>query len=144
MPSLGSRIVAYLFLAVVCSAGPIVLLIAAGTGIERALFIHASRPADGVIVGLAWVPTRKFTRARFPVFRFTTSDGQSYSVTSTNAQSPPPWRLGDRVAVLYDPRHPQNAHIDSIVQLWEAQMILGVVGAGFSTVPLLFFLVRRR
>lgn len=145
MPSVGSRIVAYLFLGVVCSAGPIMLLIATATGIERALFIHSSLPADGVIVALRQPPSRRHTnQSRSPIFRFMASNGQSYTVTSYIAQRPSPWRFGDHVPVLYQPGHPENASIDSFVQLWEPQVVLSIVGASFSSVPFLIFRARRR
>jgi hypothetical protein len=137
--------VAYLFIGIFCAAGPVVLLIAAVTGVERALFIHSAFPADGVIVGLLQAPpltTRN--RARSPIFRFTTNDGRTFTVTSHIAQRPVPWRFGDRVPVLYEPRHPENAAIDAFAQLWEPQVVLGIVGGGFSTLPLLIFLRRSR
>jgi hypothetical protein len=51
--------------------------------------------------------------------------------------------LGSRVPVLYEQDHPANAHIDSFAQLWEPQVVLGVVGGGFSIFPLLIILARR-
>lgn len=145
MPSLASRIIAYLFLGVLFAAGPFVLLIAIGTGIERALFVRSSIPAEGVIVGLSPAhPYRPTDRSRFPVFRFATKDGGSFTVTSNIAQSPSPWRFGDPVPVLYRQDHPENAHIDSFVQLWEPQVVLGIVGGGFSVIPLLILFRGRR
>jgi hypothetical protein len=144
-PSLPGRIIAYGFLGLVCAAGPILLLIAAGTGIERALFLHSSLSADGVIVGLrpVWL-YRPSDQSRQPVFRFTAKNGMSFTVTSNIAQSPSPWQPGDAVRVFYQQDHPENAHIDSFFQLWESQVIVGIVGGVFSAIPLLIFLLRRR
>jgi hypothetical protein len=38
--------------AILCAAGPVMLLIAAGTGMERAFFVRSSLSTDGVVVGL--------------------------------------------------------------------------------------------
>ncbi len=138
------RIIAYLLVGIFCSAGPVMLLIAAGTGVERAVFLHSSLSADGVVVALRPRATRSSKYSWMPVFRFTTQDGRTFTVTSNIAQSPSPWKFGDHVPVLYQPDHPENAHIDSFFQLWAPQVIVGIVGAGFSTVPLLIFLRRRR
>jgi hypothetical protein len=145
MASLPARIVAYLFLGIICAAGPVILSIVVVTGIERALFISSSASAQGVIVALRVVhPYRHSDRSRSPVFRFTTKDGSSFTVASNISQSPAPWQFGDQVPVLYQPGHPENAHIDSFVQLWEPQVILGIVGGAFSVIPLLIFVRRRR
>lgn len=78
-----------------------------------------------------------------PIFRFTAENGMSYTVTSGIAQSPSPWRFGEHVHVLYQQDHPENAHIDSFVQPWEPQVILGTAGGICSVFPLLIFLRRR-
>ena len=141
-PSLPARIIGYLFVVGVCLAGPLLLLVAAITGIQRVLFLHSSRAADGVV--LAFHEIRPSTNTSYaPVFRFTTDDGAIHSVTSDIAQRPSPWRSGEHVRVLYDPHRAEDAHIDSLAQLWEPQIVVGVVGAGFSTVPLLIFFRRR-
>jgi hypothetical protein len=145
MPSLPARIIAYLFVGVLCAASPVMLLIAAGTGIERALFLHSSLSADGVIVGLRVPrPSRSSDKSRSPVFRFTANNGMSFTVISNIAQIPSPWKQGDAVRVLYQQDHPENAHIDSFVQLWMPQVVVGIVGGAFSAIPLLIFLRRRR
>jgi hypothetical protein len=145
MPSLPARVLAYLILGAMCTTGALILLIAAGTGIERALFIRSSLSADGAIVAFRLVRhARLMDKSRNPVFRFTAKDGRSFTVTSNVAQSPSPWRIGDRVRVLYQQEHPEKAHIDSFVQLWAPQVTLGIVGGTFSTIPLLIFFRRRR
>lgn len=145
MASLPARIVAYLFLGILCAAGPVMLLIVIVTGTERALFLRSSISAQGVIVALRVVhPYRHSDRSRSPVFRFTAKDGRSITVASNIAQNPSPWRFGDTVPVLYQPDHPENAHIDSFVQLWEPQVIIGIVGGSFSVIPLFILLRRRR
>lgn len=137
--------VAYGFLGITCAAGPFILLLALVTGIQRAMFIHASIPTDGVIVGLGQPAGRKRSSiGRFPVFQFSTQGGTSVTVYSNITQSPPPWKFNQRVPVLYLQNHPQDARIDSFVQLWEPQVVLGVVGAAFSSWPAMILWSRRR
>jgi hypothetical protein len=142
MPSSPARIVAYLLVGIFCAAGPVTLLVAAGTGIERAFFIRSSSSADGVVVELRGVPgsTKK---SLAPIFRFTAQNGMSFTVSSNIYQSPSTWQLGRRVRVLYQEDRPENAHIDSFWQLWMPQFVLGIVGGGFSAIPLLILLGRR-
>ncbi|MFC5818696.1 DUF3592 domain-containing protein [Nonomuraea harbinensis] len=52
------------------------------------------------------------SKACYPVFRFTTRDGQEVEITSRYGESRPP-RPGDRVTVLYDPAKQRNARIDT-------------------------------
>lgn len=145
MPSLGARIIAYGFLGIICAAGPCMLLLAAFTGIERAVFIHSAIPTEGAIVGLGQPRgSKRSSRSRFPVFEFTTQGGTSVTVYSNISQSPPPWKFGQRVPVLYLQKHPQDAHIDSFAQLWEPQVVLGVVGGAFSTMPWMVVRARRK
>jgi hypothetical protein len=119
------------------------LLIAAGTGGERALFIHSSSRAEGTVVALRRVPgsVRKSTA---PVFRFATQSGTTVTVSSDIYERPSQWQPGERVPVLYEEEHPERARIDSFWQLWMPQFVLSLVGAGFSLVPLFLFLRSRR
>jgi hypothetical protein len=143
MPSLATRVVAYLLVGLFCLAGPAMLLFAAGTGIERALFVHSSARADGVVVALRQVPgsTKK---SLAPIFRFATHNGTNVTVSSNIYERPSTWQLGERVRVLYQEDRPGNAHIDSFWQLWMLQFVLGLVGGGFSVIPLLILLRRGR
>jgi len=144
MASLPARILAYLFVGILCATGPMMLLFAAGTGVERAIFVRSSFSTDGVIVGLSPVRPYRSNKSWYPVFRFTASDGQSYTVTSNVGERASSFKAGDIVRVLYEQDHPENAHIDTIFQLWAPQIIVGSVGMGFSVIPLLIFLRRRR
>jgi hypothetical protein len=47
-----------------------------------------------------------------PIFRFTTLEGHEVEVTSKHGEVSPP-QPGDRVTILYDPRKPRHALIDT-------------------------------
>jgi hypothetical protein len=140
------KIVVYLFAGLICVVGPGLLLIAAVTGVERALFLHSAATAEGAIIAMRETPqSAGKTRKSFsPIFQFKAANGRSYTVTSNIAERPTSWRLGGPVQVLYQPDRPENAHIDSFAQLWMLQMVVGVVGAAFSTIPVLILIRRFR
>ena len=144
MQSLLARVIAYVLVGVLCAAGPVMLLIAAGTGLERFLFVRSSLSTDGVIVALRHTPRpgKPMSQSCSPIFRFTANNGMSMTVTSHISQSQCPWQIGERVRVLYQQDHPENARIDSLVQLWGPQIILGIIGAVLSIFPLLIVLRR--
>jgi hypothetical protein len=141
-----ARIIAYVLVGVLCAAGPIMLLIAAGTGLERILFVRSSLSTDGVIIALRHTPRpgKPMSQSCSPIFRFTDENGIGMTVTSHISQSSCPWRFGEHVHVLYQQDHPENARIDSLPQLWEPQIILGIAGGICSIFPLQIFLRRRR
>jgi hypothetical protein len=143
MPSLGARLVAYLFVGIICAAGPFLLLIAGVTAIQRVIFLHTAQPVEGQVIALRQAPTRRSSRpSYFPIFAFKAADGQTYTVTSNIADRQTAW-LGKPVRVLYLPHDPQTARIDTFAQLWEGQIIPAVIGAAFSTIPLLILFRRR-
>jgi Protein of unknown function (DUF3592) len=63
-----------------------------------------------------------------PRFEFKTPEGESRSVLSATGSMPAGFRVGDEVRVLYDPSNPNDAKIDSVMQLWFMPMLLGIVG----------------
>lgn len=143
MPSLGARLVAYALVGIWCAAGPIILVIAGVTAVERAIFLHSALTVEGQVVALRAAPTKSSSRrSYYSIFRFTADDGQAYTVTS-NVADRQTASIGKTIHVLYLPSHPQTARIDTFAQLWEGVIVPGVVGAAFSTIPLLV-LIRRR
>jgi hypothetical protein len=140
------KIIVYLFVGLVCVVGPGLLLVAAVTGVDRALFFHSAATAEGAIIAMRETPqSAGRTRKSFsPIFQFKAANGKNYTVNSNIAERPTSWRLGGSVLVLYQPDHPENAHIDSFAQLWMLQVVVGVVGAAFSTIPVLILIRRFR
>ncbi|MEV0592438.1 DUF3592 domain-containing protein [Nonomuraea cavernae] len=65
----------------------------------------------GVVTGLER-SSDPDSNACYPIFRFTTRDGQEFEITSRYGESKPP-QPGDRVTVLYDPDRQRNARIDT-------------------------------
>lgn len=53
-----------------------------------------------------------------PVFSFVDNAGKEHKIHSTWGSYPPRYEIGDSISVLYDPRNPGNAKIDSFLNLW--------------------------
>jgi hypothetical protein len=66
-----------------------------------------------------------------PVFLFTASDGQTYTVSSNKFSSPPEFFAGEKVAVIYEKNHPEQARIDTFYQVWGVEEVLGIIGGAF-------------
>jgi hypothetical protein len=117
--------------------GPSMLAIAGylAWGIKR--FLDGSVAAQGTVTGLVPVASASRSKNSSPktsyagAFSFTAADGMSYSVTSSTSSNPPEFKVGEAVAVRYDPRYPSQARIDSVRQVWGAPLVVGGMGTVF-------------
>lgn len=100
--------------------------------LRRKRFLADAQPASGTVVE---VRVRGVGRnaMSFPVFEFRTAEGtlqQAESLQGTGLQS---FKVGEAVAVRYDPRDPGKAEVDSFAVLWG----LALLRAGFGLVFLI-------
>lgn len=145
MPSVVSRAVAYVFVAIFMLAGPALLLVDAVVLVRNLLFIYSAARTQGTIVALKQFRARSSRKQSFaPVFRFTADDGQAYIVASNMFNKTPGFAVGEQVTVLYEKGHPEHAKVDSFYQLWIPEIVLSVVGGGFSVIPAVIIVRRRR
>jgi hypothetical protein len=100
MASTSARVLAFCLVGPVLAAGRGLLVVAAGTGVERALLVRSSSSADGIVVALGRIPgsTKKFVA---PIVRFAARSGLSYTISSSIYDAPSKWRRGDHVSILY-------------------------------------------
>jgi hypothetical protein len=138
------RLIAYVFLGSFCIAGPVLLLLALATAAQRAALLVSGLRAQATVIGAQQMGSTRVSYA--PVFRFTASDGHSYTVSSDVYGKESAVRYGERLRVLYRPDHPEAARIDAFAPLWTLPLVLGVVGAGFCVVPAIVLVawMRRR
>jgi hypothetical protein len=66
-----------------------------------------------------------------PVFSFRDTQGRRHEVTSAVGHGRSPYEPGQEVPVLYDRDNPEDARIDSFVQLWLFPMAIGFMGTVF-------------
>ena len=72
-----------------------------------------------------------------PSVEFTTHTGEQSSFTSAVASSRPGYRIGQKVVVIYAPRHPSKAIILSFGEVWLVPLILWGLGALFVLIGIL-------
>ncbi|MGQ9926034.1 MAG: DUF3592 domain-containing protein [Chloroflexaceae bacterium] len=64
----------------------------------------------------------------YAVVQFRTSQEETISFQSQMRSNPPAYRVGDKVAVLYNPENPQDAVIDSFWELWFGPALVCGIG----------------
>jgi hypothetical protein len=79
-----------------------------------------------------------------PVVEFTSGTGKRIEFTSNVGSSPPSYRVGEPVTVLYNPADPSSARIKSFVQLWFGFLIVFLLGLVFAVVGFTIIIVQSR
>jgi hypothetical protein len=69
-----------------------------------------------------------------PVVKFSTAEGREISFEQAGRSNPPGYSVGEGVQVLYQPKEPDNARIDSFQELWLLPMIFGGMGLVFASI----------
>jgi hypothetical protein len=144
MMELIGRLIAYVFLGSFCIAGPLLLMVALATAVQRVALLSSGLHAEATVIAAQQRGSTRITYA--PVFEFAASDGRRYTVSSDVYGKESAVRYGARIQVLYWPSDPQSARIDAFAPLWTLPLVVGVVGAGFSVVPAIVLVawMRRR
>jgi hypothetical protein len=94
---------------------------------SRKRFLADAQPASGTVIEIRIRGIGREAMS-FPVFEFRTAEGtlqQAESLMGTGLQR---FVVGESVAVLYDPRDPGRAEVDSFAVLWG----LALLRAGFG------------
>lgn len=66
-----------------------------------------------------------------PVVRFSTAEGKTIEFKSSFSTSPPAYRVGESVSVVYLPGEPEYAQIRGFLSLWMGPMIIAIIGSIF-------------
>jgi hypothetical protein len=69
-----------------------------------------------------------------PIVTFETATGGEIRFKASYASNPPGLKVGDEVAVLYDPKRPDQAAVRSFASLWLGALIAGAMGLIFTAV----------
>ncbi len=83
----------------------------------RSLYMISGEKASGQITGIAERGSRKSSETFAPVVTFATPDGRTHKFTSALSTGAIP-KIGQRVEVLYNPKSPGSAEINSFSALW--------------------------
>ncbi len=109
--------------------GPVMLLAAIPAGLHAWHFSRTALHADGTVIELR---ERKDTESGSisysPTFQFQDASGGQHTVASRVYSSPPEFRVGEKITVLYRGDAPDNAVIDSFWQLWGLPTMLAIGG----------------
>ncbi len=71
----------------------------------------------------------------YPVVAFELPDESINTVQLDTGSSPPSYEVGQQVTVMYDPAHPDQAHIKSVmgnIDRWLVTIITGILGVAFA------------
>ena len=107
---------------------------------NRKLLARADR-ADGTVVELRRSGGDSTYR---PVVSFRTAGGQSVTFVTSWGTSPPAYRKGDQVTVLYDAAMPEKAEIESFLSLWLGTLILAGLATVFALLSAILMIVAKR
>jgi len=110
------------------------LTVAVFTSYSEIEFRNGAITAPGTVIDLQPGQGSKGGTLYKPVFRFTDRDDKEHTVTGGVASSPPSYRRGEAVTVLYRPENPEGAQIDSFMESWFLPLIFGSLGSVFTAI----------
>lgn len=100
-------------------------------------FVKAAASTEGVVLELKPVESSSTNSGGYtyaPVVKFKTPDGKNIHFKSSTSSNPPEFSVGQTVPVLYNRSNPQEAQVDSFVQLWLLPTVFGGFGIIFMGV----------
>lgn len=139
-----ARLIFILFVGI----GTITLEWAGFAWLRTRTFVSTATRAEGTILENVWGASGTSNRSRtwYPRVRFQ-AGGREIVFVSDLGSSPPSFQVNDAVRVIYDPKRPAEAKIDSFGELWMTPLIiasLGVVFAMVGVAPFFWFRHARR
>ncbi len=123
-----------IFVGVFGLVGVAFLIVALFTVRSELSFREGAITAPGIVVDLAPTQSSKGGTSYKPVFRFTDRNDKVHTVTGSLSSSPPSYRPGEAVSVLYRTDDPDGAQIDSFMESWFLPLIFGSIGTVFTAV----------
>lgn len=122
-----------------CLAAPVLLLLAGiffvvGLIIHQdtSQFLQRAARAEGEVIELRQTRDSDGDLLYRPVIAFVTQNGERVVTEAGSASNPPSHRVGDRVALYYDPASPDQIRLDSFSDLWLLPTIFIALSALFG------------
>lgn len=94
-------------------------------GVKTQRFVASASRASGTVIELERRQSGDDGPTYYPVIRFIDADGREVTFTSSTGSNPPSKREGDKVDVLYDPKNPNEAELNSFFALWFGPLMVG-------------------
>ncbi len=126
------------------AAGPCLLLYCYFSVQDTKATIRNGVTTQAIVIKLQPVHGRHSGTSYAPVFTFVGEDGRAYTLTSRSSSNPPAFKKGEVVTVHYPHGQPQAAKLDSFLDLWLGDLLIGVFGAVITLVGLASLFARRR
>lgn len=105
-------------------------------------FVSQAATARGTVIDLEYYRSSSDSSGSYrPVVRFITAAGEEIVYHSTSGSNPPSYSAGEEVRIYYDPALPNEAKIDSFLDLWFAPTLLAGMGSIFGGISGGIFLV---
>lgn len=106
--------------------------------------IDVSTKADGMVIELRLSRPGSGSSGHQPVVRFTTNEGSVVEFISSISSRPPAYKIGEQVQVLYDPKDPYHAEINSFLSLWLLPSIFLLLGGVFFVIGSVMIYFRKK
>lgn len=94
--------------------------------------IAVAAVADGRVIAIEESRDSDGDYTYYPRVRFHAGTGQQIEFTGDVGSNPSGFAVGEAVRVCYDPSNPDDARIDTFMQLWFMPLLLGGIGTLFS------------
>jgi hypothetical protein len=104
-------------------------------------FVKNAIRTEGRIMDVKQVRTRDGKTSYKSIFVFTDKNNKQHWIDPSIRISSPAYEAGDTVSVLYNPKKPIEAKIESFIYLWGASAACGASGVCFLAVGLVLLLV---
>jgi hypothetical protein len=117
--------------------------------ISISTFLHArnfnrkAAKATGQIIQMLEKKDHDNDTVFYPVFSFSDSKGEGHTIYSTWGSFPPAYSVGEKVNVLYSPKNPKDAKIESFFSLWGWSAITGIIAVGDLIIAAILWLVSK-
>ena len=94
---------------------------------DRVKEMDSFEKTTGAVVRLREVPPTENSGITYaPVISFTDAKGNKYEYESKNSSDPPAYEIGEKVAMRYDMKDPDDAFIDTFWGRWSGTLIIFV------------------
>ena len=104
-------------------------------------FVKNAIRTEGRIINVKKVSTRDGKTSYGWIFVFTDENNKEHWTDPSIRICSPAYEAGDTVSVLYNPKKPKEAKIESFIYLWGASAACGASGVCFLAVGLVLLLV---
>ena len=126
----GARLIFFIF----ALSGTVLLAAGAWTGLRRYRFLQTATTAEGVVTENVYHRGTRGSGSYYPRVRFQTASGETLILDGNFGSSPPAYRRGERVEVLYDADDPTRFFLNGFGSLWFVPVMLGGMGLMFAAV----------